>query len=57
MGSLDVNLLFTNILLDETIDICVSQPFQNTNTVEGFRKSKLKQATTMFGYKGVLFYI
>ena len=49
MGSLDVNLLFTNILLDETIDICVSQPFQNTNTVESFRKSELKQAATVFG--------
>ena len=57
MGSLDVNLLFTNILLDETIDICVSQPFQNTNTAESFRKSELKQAATVFGYKGVLFYI
>ena len=43
MGSLDVDSLFTNIPLDETIDICVNQVFENTDTVEGFKKSKLKQ--------------
>ena len=43
MGSLDVESLFTNIPLDETIDICVNQFFENTNTVEGFTKSELKQ--------------
>ena len=36
MGSLDVDSLFTNIPLDETIDICVNQLFENTDTVEGF---------------------
>ena len=43
MGSLDVDSLFTNIPLDETIDICVNQLFENTDTVEGFIKSELKQ--------------
>ena len=43
MGSLDVDSLFTNIPLDETIDICVNQLFENTDTVEGFKKSELKQ--------------
>ena len=43
MGSLDVDSLFTNILLDETIDICINQLFENTDTVEGFTKLKLKQ--------------
>ena len=41
MGSLDVDSLFSNIPLDETIDICVNQLFENT--VEGFTKSELKQ--------------
>ena len=31
------------ILLDETIDICVNQLFENTDTVEGFTKLELKQ--------------
>ena len=43
MGCLDVDLLFTNILLDETIDICINQLFENTDTVEDFKKSELKQ--------------
>ena len=39
MGSLDVDSLFTNIPLDETIDICVNQLFENTDTVEDLSKS------------------
>ena len=39
MGSLDVDSLFTNIPLNETIDICVNQLFGNTDTAEGFTKS------------------
>ena len=42
MGSLDVGSLLTNISLDETIDICINQLFENTDTVEGF-KSKPKE--------------
>ena len=52
MGSLDVDSLFTNIPLDETIDICINQLFENTDTVEGITNSELKQiiclATTCF---------
>ena len=43
MGSLDVDSLFTNIPVDETIDICINQLFENTDTVEAFTKSELKQ--------------
>ena len=44
MGSLDLGAFFTSIPLDETIvDICVNQLFKNTDIVESFRKSKLKQ--------------
>ena len=43
MGSLDVDSLFTNIPLDKTIYICINQLFENTDTVEGFTKSELKQ--------------
>ena len=43
MGSLDVESRFTNIPLDETIDVCINQLFENTDTVEGFKKSELKQ--------------
>ena len=43
MGSLDVDSFFTNIPLGETIDICVNQLFESTDTVEGFKKSELKK--------------
>ena len=43
MGSLDIDSLFTNTSLGETIDICINQLFENTDTVEGFTKSELKQ--------------
>ena len=43
MGSLDVDSLFTNIPLDVSIDICINQLFENTDTAEGFKKSELKQ--------------
>ena len=34
IGSLDLDSLFTNISLDETIAICVNWLFENTNTVD-----------------------
>ena len=42
MGSLDADSLFTNIPLDEAIDICINQLFENTDTFEGSTKSELK---------------
>ena len=60
MGSLDVESLFTNIPLDETIDICVNQLFENTDIVKGFTKSELKQRRSLatkksyFIFKGLL---
>ena len=43
MGSLDIDSLFTNIPLDETTVICINQLSENTDTIEGFTKSELKQ--------------
>ena len=43
MGSLDVDFLFPNISLDETIKICKNEPFQEAETVERLSKSELKE--------------
>ena len=43
MGSFDVDSLFNNIPLVETINNCVNQLFENTDSVEGFVKSELKE--------------
>ena len=42
IGSLDVDSLFTNTPLDETIDLWVNQLFENTDIADGFTKSELK---------------
>ena len=61
MDSLDVYSLFTIIPLDETIDICINQLFENTDTVEGFTKSELKQLLSLatkesyFIFNGLLY--
>ena len=47
MRSLDADSLFTSIAHNETIDICVNQLFENTDTIKGFAKSKLKQLLCM----------
>ena len=35
MGSLDVDSLFTNIPLEETIEICTNELFKESETAEG----------------------
>ena len=61
MGSLDKESLFTNISLDENIDICINQLFENTDTVDSFTKSEHKQFLCLatkkyhFIFKGLLY--
>ena len=43
MGSLAVESFLSNIPHDETIDVWINQLFENTDTVECFTKSELKQ--------------
>ena len=42
MGSLDVDSLFTNIPLEETIEICTNELFKESETVEGLSKTELR---------------
>ena len=42
MGSIDVDSLFINIPFEETIDICINTPFENTEKVEGLSKIEFK---------------
>ena len=43
MGNLDVDSLFTNIPLEETIDICTNTLYENTEKVEGLSKIEFKE--------------
>ena len=43
MASLDVTSLYTNVLIQETIDIVVNSLFDNQNTLENLNKSQFKK--------------
>ena len=43
MGSLDADSLFTNIPLEETINICTNLPYNNEDVIEGINKSEFKK--------------
>ena len=43
MGSLDVDSLFTNIPLEETIDICTNTLFENLEKVKSLSKMEFKE--------------
>ena len=42
MGSLDVDSLFTNIPLEETINICTELIYDQNDSIEGLNKSEFK---------------
>ena len=41
MASLDEDSLFTNVPLDETIEICVNELFKTSQTVSGLNKQQV----------------
>ena len=47
MASFDIHLLFTNIPLDETINLCVDLIFQKKKKVKGMLKRHFKQLLTL----------
>ena len=47
MGSLDVDSLFTNIPLEETIGICTNTLFENMEKVEGLSKIEFKELLSL----------
>ena len=47
MGSLDVDSLFTNIPLEETINICTNLLYNNEDIIEGINKSEFKKVVTI----------
>ena len=47
MGSLDVDSLFTNIPLEETINICTNLLYDNEDVIEGINKSEFKNLLSL----------
>ena len=47
MGSLDVGSLFTNMPLEETIEICINELFKESETVQGLSKTEFKELLSL----------
>ena len=47
MASLDVKSLFTNIPLNEVIDICIDDLFCDTNTIHNLNRNGMKKLLTL----------
>ena len=47
MASFDIKSLFTQIPLDETIEICLEELFRNSEVVNGFKRSQLKELLSL----------
>ena len=47
MGSLDVGSLFTNITLEETINICTNLIYDNVDVIEGINKFEFKNLLSL----------
>ena len=46
-GSLDVDSLFTNIPLEEIIEICTNEHFKESETIEGLSKTEFKELLSL----------
>ena len=55
MGSLDVDSLFTNIPLEETIEICTNELFKESEIVEGLSKTEFKELLSLTTKVHILF--
>ena len=47
MASLDVDLLFTNIPLDKTIDICTNTIYCEQDVIEGINKEEFRNLLSL----------
>ena len=61
MGSLDVDSLFTNIYLEETIESCTNELFKESETVEVLSRTEFKELLSLvtkdshFIFEGTLY--
>ena len=51
MGSLDVESLFTNIPLNEVIDICIDDLFCDTSTIHNLDHNDMRELLTLAAYE------
>ena len=56
MASLDADSLFTNMPLDETIEICLNELFKSSQMVLGFNKQQVLETLTLTTEENVILF-
>ena len=56
MASLDADSLFTNMPLDETIEICLNELFKSSQMVLGFNKQQVLGTLTLTTKENVILF-
>ena len=56
MASLDVDSLFTNVPLNETIEICVNELFKSSQTVSGLKKQQVLEMLSLTTKENVILF-
>ena len=56
MASLDLDSLFTNVPLDETIEICVNELFKSSQTVSGLNKQQVLEMLSLTTKENVILF-
>ena len=54
MDFLDVDSLFTNVPIDETIEMCVKKLFKSSHTVSGLNKQQVLEILSLFTKENVI---
>ena len=56
MTSLDIDSLFSNVPLDETIGICTQGLFKNENTVYGLNKKEITEMLSLTTKESIILF-
>ena len=51
MASLHVESFFTNVALNEVIDICINDLFCDTNTIHNLHRNDMRKLLTLWAYE------
>ena len=54
MASLDVNSLFTNVPLEETINICVNELFKSNSSIHGLNKKQITETLSLTTMESII---
>ena len=56
VASLDIDSLFTNVPLDETIEICFNELFKSSQTVPGLNKQHVLEMFSLISIENVILF-